>query len=363
MEKRMPSLVSMFCALAFCASAASAETRNPVHVTAKVRDFKEANPTDPAGTHPNFNNSNGCSAQEAEKNTVKPDLDMSGPADGGAFPGDNRTPRLVDPLPGSLAKCFDPPDRFSDWYSDVAGVNRAFLVDLRFDWDAAAGMYVYDDDEFFPIDDGAAFTKANPSDPGTFGQLQGTDTAGRDLGNHNYGFTMEFHTDFTYHQGQGQVVAVQGEDDIWLFLNGKRAIDLGGVHPTQGDTVKLDDISAEAGLQDGNVYAFDFYFAERHTANSVLKISTNLDIGAPTTAIRREAAFEAAMLKGPVAIYDRAGRHVRTLRVSGESGAQAWDRRDARGRTAVPGIYFWRMLERQGPGAENTAVSGRIVVD
>jgi fibro-slime domain-containing protein len=237
-------------------------------------------------------------------------------------------------------------------------------VDLRFDWDAPSGMFVYDNDAFFPIDSGASFTKVNPSDPGTFGQLQGTDTAGRDLSKHDYGFTMEFHTDFTYHQGQGQVVSVAGEDDLWLFLNGKRVVDLGGVHPTQGDTVKLDDVASATGMQDGNVYAFDFYFAERHIANSVLKISTNLDIGAPTTAVRNEVTFEAATLKGPVAIYDRAGRHVRTLRPSeGSTGALAWDRKDAKGRVAVPGIYFWRLLGTPGPDAGELAVSGRILVN
>jgi hypothetical protein len=95
-----------------------------------------------------------------------------------------------------------------------------------------------------------------------------------------------------------------------------------------------------------------------------LKISTNLDIGAPTTAVRHEVTFEAAALKGPVATYDRAGRHVRTLRPSeGSTGALAWDRKDAKGRVAVPGIYFWRLIGSPGPDGEDLAVSGRILVD
>src|SRR5882762_7054711 len=106
MNRSMPSVVSTLCVLFFTLSYTIAQTHPAaVVVTTKLRDFKEVSPSDTAGAHPHFNNHNGCSAQELGVHTVKPDLDLSGPADGGAFPGDNRTPALVDSMPSTLAKC------------------------------------------------------------------------------------------------------------------------------------------------------------------------------------------------------------------------------------------------------------------
>ncbi|HKP98496.1 MAG TPA: fibro-slime domain-containing protein [Fibrobacteria bacterium] len=357
----MPSMVPTLCALVFGASAAAAQTHPAaLAVTAKVRDFKEISPSDTAGAHPHFNNRNGCSAQELGVFSVQSDLDASGPADGGTFPGDNRTPRLMDSLPSTLAKCYSPPDRFSEWFSDKPGINRAFLVEMRFLWDEASGMYKFGDKAFFPIDAGKAFTPVNPGES-TFGNLQ-PDTGGAvNLSLHDYGFTMEMHADFTYLEGQGQKVSISGDDDIWLFLNGKRVVDLGGVHQLQSASADLDSLKGALGLVSGQTYAFDFYFAERHVASSSCTITTNLAIGtALAAAVRPKAAFGSARSRGPVSIYDRSGRLVRTVNATGAPVLAAapggWDRLDAQGRAAVPGVYFWRMA---GSGPE---ASGSIVL-
>ncbi|MDB5105476.1 MAG: fibro-slime family protein [Fibrobacteres bacterium] len=355
MKTNMPSMVPTFCALFCCVAAVSAQTHNAVSVTAKVRDFKEISPSDTAGAHPHFNNGNGCSAQELGVNTVQPDLDVNGPADGGAFVGDNRNPKLVDSLPSSLAKCYSPVDRFSDWFSDKPGINRAFLVDMRFDWDEAKGAYTFGDKTFFPIDNGNTFTKVNPAE-GTFGHLQTGTVDGVDLSQHDYGFTMELHTNFTYTEGQGQLVTISGDDDIWLFLNGKRVADLGGVHALQTATVNLDSLKGALGLESGKSYPFDFFFAERHTASSSCTITTNLTIGTPVTAgLKPRVALNSAVKASPVAIFDRSGRLVRTLG-AGNSAAAEWDRLDAAGHAAAPGVYYWRTAS-QGPSA-----SGLVVV-
>ncbi|MDB5047504.1 MAG: fibro-slime family protein [Fibrobacteres bacterium] len=352
-------MVPTCCALLFSVSAATAQTHPAqVAVTAKVRDFKEISPSDTAGAHPHFNNQNGCSAQELGVNSVKPDLNVNGPADGGAFPGDNLTPALMDSMPSTLAKCYDPPARFAEWFSDRPGINRAFLVEMRFTWDEAKGTYQFGDKNFFPIDDGKAFTRVNPAE-GTFGNLQtGVTENGVDLSTHDYGFTMELHTDFTYTAGQGQMVSIEGDDDIWLFLNGKRVVDLGGVHQLQSASVNLDSLKDMLGLESGKTYSFDFYFAERHTASSSCTITTNLAIGTPVEAgIKTMASLKSVSRKGPVAIYDRSGRLVRTLAASsGASGAEGWDRLDASGHVTAPGVYFWRLAD-SGPSA-----SGLVLV-
>lgn len=358
MMRILPSLVPVVCVLFSGVSSAMAQAINPeAIVTAKVRDFKEISPTDTAGAHPHFNNRNGCSAQELGVQSVQADLDPTGPADGGAFPGDERTPRLMAEMPPTLANCYSPADRFSDWFSDKAGVNRSFLVEMRFLWDAGKSAYVFGDNTFFPIDDGAAFTRLDPA-VGPFGHLQTGTVDGVDLSAHNYGFTVEMHTEFVYHQGEGQKVAIQGDDDIWLFLNGKRVIDLGGVHQLQSAEAGLDSLQGALGLEDGKTYAFDFFFAERHTASSNCTITTNLAIGqAVASALRPRPSLRIAAGSGPLVIFDRTGRLVRSLGAADDPGA--WDRKDGSGRPAAPGVYFWRTAVRSAIPPQSAQSAGR----
>lgn len=360
MMRRLPSLVPVVCVLFSGLSEAMAQApHSDVVVTAKIRDFKEVSPSDTAGAHPHFNNMNGCSAQELGVQSVQADLDLAGPADGGAFKGDNRTPKLMTDMPSTLSKCYNPPERFSDWFSDKTGVNRAFLAEMRFQWDAGKSAYVFGDKTFFPIDDGAAFTKVDPA-AGTFGHLQTGTMDGIDLSTHNYGFTLELHTEFAYHEGQGQMVSIQGDDDMWLFLNGKRVVDLGGVHQLQTAVVGLDSLKGALGLEDGKSYAFDFFFAERHTASSSCTITTNLAIGvAAPTALKPRPAFRTVAASAPVEIFDRTGRLVRRL---GASVADGWDRKDESGRPAAPGVYFWRTASRTSAAVSAGGASGLYVI-
>jgi fibro-slime domain-containing protein len=141
---------------------------------------------------------------------------------------------------------------FDQWYRDVPGVNQTFPIDIALT-DAGAGLYTYDNPAFFPLD----------------GQGFG------DEGNvHNYHFTLEIHTEFAYEGGE--VFKFRGDDDVWVFINNKLAIDLGGVHGPQPGEVALDAFAAAAGLVPGGVYPLDFFFAERHTSESNFRIETTI---------------------------------------------------------------------------------------
>lgn len=138
---------------------------------------------------------------------------------------------------------------FYDWYHDgTYGVDKAdYTLTLT---ETSPGIYTYESSSFFPID----------------GQLLGNYGAY----NHNYHFTYEIHTTFTYQTGQ--TFSFTGDDDVWVFIDNELVVDLGGIHSAANDSVDLDTL----GLTVGNTYDFDFFFAERHTTESNLKIETSI---------------------------------------------------------------------------------------
>lgn len=143
---------------------------------------------------------------------------------------------------------------FNQWYNDVAGVNLSTSYDLVLS-DIGGGIYQYSNPSFFPID----------------GQLLGNEGRG-----HNYHFTLELHSQFTYQAGQ--TFKFTGDDDVFVFIDDELVIDLGGVHSAQSATVNLDTL----GLTAGQNYSFDLFFAERHTSESSFTMQTSIALEQPT---------------------------------------------------------------------------------
>lgn len=140
---------------------------------------------------------------------------------------------------------------FNQWYNTTAGVNLA--AQTTFVATPSGSNYVYSNSAYFPID----------------GTLLGNQGA-----NHNFSFTTEIHTNFTYQSGQ--TFAFTGDDDVWVYINKKLAIDLGGVHGPSSSSVNLDTQAATLGITAGQTYQLDIFQAERHTTGSNFAFTTNI---------------------------------------------------------------------------------------
>ena len=144
---------------------------------------------------------------------------------------------------------------FQTWFHDTDGINKGQALDLQFTkdpTDPTGATYKYDSapNGFFPIDM----------------QLLGNE--GR---THNFSFTFEMHTRFTY--VKGQTFHFRGDDDVWAFIDSKRVIDIGGIHDAFTQDVNLDTL----GLTEGKEYPLDFFFAERHVYASDFLCETTID--------------------------------------------------------------------------------------
>jgi fibro-slime domain-containing protein len=262
--------LSIWICIAFGVSLAAAQPAT-LTLRAKLRDFKDYSPTDPS-THSDFENDAYMDCGGAGLGYVKDAIRLDGLVDTALFAGDERNPDLqLLKSPTKTKPCFTSLEKFDDWYNDKPAINRSFYTEIVLTRNAQ-GLFVFDDDDFLPLNPGAGFGKFRPTDPDPFGPIvaiNGTDV---------WGFTLELHTRFTYTAGKNQVFSFKGDDDVWVFINGRLAIDLGGLHPSLTSTIDLDARAAALGLTDGAAYPLDFFFAERHSTGSHCRITTSLQL-------------------------------------------------------------------------------------
>jgi fibro-slime domain-containing protein len=143
---------------------------------------------------------------------------------------------------------------------------------------------------FFPAD------SLQPYSPSVTAQISGNynDSWPEMPGNHNFSFTTEVRYWFKYDSSKTYKLTFVGDDDVWVFMNNKLAVDLGGIHtavkgeltfggagnPTavvSPTNVKDNPVSVKAnpnlGFENGKVYEVVVLHAERQTKASSYQLT------------------------------------------------------------------------------------------
>jgi fibro-slime domain-containing protein len=249
----------------------------PGNIVAVIRDFRFYDASDTT-TNPDFENppyniddngnpSSGYQGPWDDHAIVASTLGADGTPDYAGDPTNGTLTTHGNGQSGSAAA------EFHDWYHDVPGTNIHVSYPLpvvenadgsyEYDSENQGALYVASDSTqgrgFFPIDDGTPYQTA-------FGD-QGKP--------HNYSFTVEIHTVFTYRGGE--YFNFRGDDDVFVFIDGNLIINLGGVHGPEPAQVQVDSL----GLTVGKDYPLDFFSAERHVVGSNILFQTTLGLRAP----------------------------------------------------------------------------------
>lgn len=128
--------------------------------------------------------------------------------------------------------------------------------------------------------------------------------------NRNYNYVLASNGEFVYHEEDNLFFEFEGDDDVYLFINGQLVLDLGGGHSVSSSSLNVNDYvvwardvlknpsnysEAEVArakaldLENGDIVSFDFYYMERHGYGANMRIATNMHITDPALRVDKSA--------------------------------------------------------------------------
>jgi fibro-slime domain-containing protein len=158
----------------------------------------------------------------------------------------------VDMCSDDLEKWFDPAQ------SRSASCGNLFLKNVG---DTAKPVWRLDDPQFFPMD---ATSRQRTWTTGVVGPLS-----------NDYAFCAEVNAALTYKGGE--TMKFRSDDDLWVFLDNRLAVDQGGIHlPIQGET-KLDSLPFLKGKL-GKTMDLDIFYCSRQPPTAVFGMETTAEL-------------------------------------------------------------------------------------
>ena len=171
-----------------------------------------------------------------------------------------------------------------------AGIYSATFIVSKADGNPV--FFPVDDDTFSPVSERTA-AQIPPYYDATASWPYDLDAAGNKR-QHNFSFTSEVRHWFLYDKTKTYTLDFVGDDDVWVFINRKLAVDLGGIHPPVAGSIVIGpggngttsttptyptpppaptQGSVMLGLQDGQLYEIAVFQAERQSTGSSFKLT------------------------------------------------------------------------------------------
>ena len=196
-------------------------------------------------------------------------------------------------------------DNGTGTYSFEAGYSGT-KKDVRYDRESGTiynGTNGGDESGFYPLED------LGYEQPGLL-----TATSKVNNGAKNGSFTLRGESQFVYNKDSNLYFTFTGDDDVYMYINGVLALDLGGAHGRNSKTVNLNDLDpTKYGLKEGQVATFTFFYMERCSDASTFGIETNMELvqrainvekKAYDTSYANEYASGTAVINGTTVAYD-----------------------------------------------------------
>lgn len=196
-------------------------------------------------------------------------------------------------------------DNGTGTYSFEAGYSGT-KKDVRYDQESGTiynGTNGGDESGFYPLED------LGYEQPGLL-----TATSKVNNGAKNGSFTLRGESQFVYKEASNLYFTFTGDDDVYMYINGTLALDLGGAHGRNSKTVELNKLDpVKYGLVEGQVATFTFFYMERCSDASTFGIKTNMELvqrainvekKAYDTSYANEYASGTAVINGTTVAYD-----------------------------------------------------------